>query len=594
MDKKNATNIIRWVLVITAAIVIFFTGRFMLKEEFWGYAPLYFFISCWYLIVALIFPVFSKHPKKLKLLAMSSLAGFIFFLGFPTKPVTLFMFVGFIPLLYVEDQIYKWRDSISRWEVFKYSFHALITWNILSTFWVANTSFVPSIAAFTLNSFFMAIPLIGYHFIRKRLGERYRYISLVVFWLCFEWIHLQWEISWPWLTLGNSFAHYPFVVQWYEYTGHLGGSLWILLMNIFLYKFIIKLQTKVELKVDDLMYPVFTLFGPILISVMIYVTYQEKGELRNISIVQPNYEPHYEKFNVPEKLQIDRFVRLSEECLTDSTDYLLYPETIFGYFDIDNLNREIPIQRLKNVVKGNPRTNIVSGLSTLKYYSGTDELSNATRKIERRDGTISYLEVQNSAVQFNANNLDEYEVHIKSKLVPGAEIFPFRKILFFLEPIVRMAGGSVEGHGRTKEREVFSNDFGEKIAPVICYESVYGEYVGSYIKKGANAIFIMTNDGWWDKTPGHIQHLNFARLRAVEHRRSIARSANTGISAFIDQKGNIIDKTKYGKEATLQGSIRFNKEITFYSKWGDIIARIAILGSILLIISGILKRFRKE
>ncbi|GLR19219.1 apolipoprotein N-acyltransferase [Portibacter lacus] len=590
---QSLGKVIRWALVLGAAIVIVFTGLEMRAEKFWGYTPLYFFISCWVLIVALLLPVYSKHPQKVKLLALSSLAGFILFLGFPTKPVTPFMFVGMIPLLYIEDKIFKWRPEISRWEIFKYTFNAFLIWNILSTFWVANTAFVPSIFAFTLNAAFMTIPWMGYHWVRKRLGDRYKYMALVCFWLCFEWIHLQWEISWPWLTLGNAFAQYPFVVQWYEYTGHLGGSLWILVMNILLYIFIVKLRAKVELKVEDLMYPVFTLFGPLMLSAMIYVTYQEKGELRNISIVQPNYEPHYEKFTVSDAEQLRTFVRLSELCLTDSTDYLLYPETIFGAFDVDKLNEEEPIKVFRSMLERFPRTNLVTGLVTYEVFGDNEERSDAARKVTW-GGKETWLELQNSAVQFPAGSDTDYDVHVKSKLVPGAEIFPYNKLLFFLTPIIKMSGGSVDGHGRQKERTVFSNQYEENIAPVICYESVYGEYVGQYMRKGANAIFIMTNDGWWDRTPGHVQHLKFAQIRAIEHRRAVARSANTGISAFIDQRGNILERTKYGKEATLQGSIRFNKELTFYSRWGDIIARMGILGSLLLLVSGTMKRFRKE
>lgn len=589
---RSLDKIVRWGLVAITATTIFFTGKYMLAEKFWGYTPLYFFIACWILVVALTLPWYSKHPQKYKLLALSSLAGFILFLGFPTKPVTPFMFIGLIPLLYVEDKINKWRPEISRWEIFKYSFNAFVIWNVLSTFWVANTSFAPSIFAFTMNSLFMSLPWIGYHWIRKRLGDRYGFASLVCFWLCFEWIHLQWEISWPWLTLGNAFAQYPFVVQWYEYTGHLGGTLWILVMNILIYRYIIKLRARVELTVQDLMYPVFTLFGPLMISAMIYITYQEKGESRNISIVQPNYEPHYEKFTVPEGEQVRSFVRLSELCLTDSTDYLLYPETVFGPENIDRLNEAPSIQAVKALLNRFPRSNFITGLSSYRILNDESEKSAISRK-SMSGGREIWYEGQNTAIQIPAGGGDEYDVHIKSKLVPGAEIFSYSEILFFLKPLVKMAGGSI-GLQRQKDRQVFENQYGEKIAPVICYESVYGDYVGQYMRKDANAIFIMTNDGWWDKTPGHVQHLKFAQLRAIEHRRSVARSANTGISAFIDQRGNITERTRYGKEATLQGSIRFNSELTFYSRWGDLIARLGILGSLLLFVAGVLKRFRKD
>lgn len=593
MDKKLRFQILKWIGVLVSLIVIYINGSEMLHLDFWGYRPLYFFMACWIFIMLLMEPFFSKHPKKYKLLALATLSGFILYIGFPTKPVTPFMFIGLIPLLYVEDQLFKWKETITRWEVFKFVFHAFVTWNILSTFWVANTAFIPSIVAFTLNSAFMAIPWVGYHYVRKRLGDRYRYLALISFWLCFEWIHLQWEISWPWLILGNSFAQYPFLVQWYEYTGHLGGTLWILIMNILLYIFIEKLRTRVELKVNDLMIPVFTLFGPLMLSAIMYVTYQEKGELRNISIIQPNYEPHYQKFEVSDAEQLRTFVRLSQECITDSTDYILYPETIFGYYDIEKLNNEPTIQVLKSVLDSFPRTNMIAGLSTFKVFKDGEVKSGAARQANI-GGENKWLEIQNVAVQFPSTDKSNYSVHIKSKLVPGAEIFPYKDLLFFLKPIIEKAGGSVSGHGRQNERTVFENQYGEKIAPVVCYESVYGDYVGQYMRKGANAIFIMTNDGWWDKTPGHIQHLKFAGLRAIEHRRSVARSANTGISAFIDQRGNILSRTNYGEEATLNGSIRFNKELTFYSKWGDLIARVGILSSILLIISSVMKRFRKN
>jgi len=521
---------------------------------------------------------------------MSSLAGFLLFIGFPTKPVTPFMFLGMIPLLWIEHKISSWKVGLSRWEIFKYAFNSFVIWNILSTFWVANTSFVPSIAAFTLNAAFMALPWVGYHWVHKRLGDRYKYVALICFWLCFEWIHLHWEISWPWLTLGNAFAQYPWVVQWYEYTGHLGGSLWILVMNVLIYVYIQKIRAKVELKVQDLMYPVFTLFTPLMLSAMIYITYQEKGEFRNISIVQPNYEPHYEKFTVPKSEQIRTFIRLSELSIADSTDYLLYPETVFGSDNVENLNDTPYLIAIKALLDRFPQTHLISGLSTYQFFEDQNAESTALREANVR-GEIVYYESQNSAIHLPADSRDDYELYVKGRLVPGAEIFPYSKLLFFFKPIVEMAGGGMLG--RSSERKIFVNQYDEGVAPVICYESIYGEYVGQYVKKGANAIFIMTNDGWWDKTPGHIQHLKFAQLRAIEHRRSIARSANTGVSAFIDQKGNILDKTKYGKETTLQGSIRFNKEITFYTRWGDIIARLGILGAILLLVSGTLKRFKK-
>ena len=139
-----------------------------------------------------------------------------------------------------------------------------------------------------------------------------------------------------------------------------------------------------------------------------------------------------------------------------------------------------------------------------------------------------------------------------------------------------------------KERSAFkASDLG--VAPVICYESVFGEYTTGYVKNGANALFIVTNDGWWDNTAGHKQHLLFASLRAIETRRPIARSANTGISCLINQRGDILQPTEYDEAATVKGTLLFNDTITFYVRYGDLIGRLAGFISILLLLNVIAK-----
>src|SRR5207247_2436074 len=107
-------------------------------------------------------------------------------------------------------------------------------------------------------------------------------------------------------------------------------------------------------------------------------------------------------------------------------------------------------------------------------------------------------------------------------------------------------GGTSGSLGMQKERTVFKTQSTINnpqsaifIAPAICYESIYGDFLSAYIRNGAEFIAVITNDGWWGDTPGYIQHENYARLAAIEFRRDIARSANTGISCFINQKGDI-------------------------------------------------------
>ena len=138
-------------------------------------------------------------------------------------------------------------------------------------------------------------------------------------------------------------------------------------------------------------------------------------------------------------------------------------------------------------------------------------------------------------------------------------------------------GGTVSMKTTQENRVAFAGIDGSKVAPIICYESVYGDFVTDYVKAGAEFLAIITNDAWWGDTQGHKQHLNYARLRAIENRRSIARSANTGISAIINQKGEIEKELGYGLRGSLKGSVNKNKELTFYSKHGDYLAKLAFI-----------------
>jgi apolipoprotein N-acyltransferase len=152
---------------------------------------------------------------------------------------------------------------------------------------------------------------------------------------------------------------------------------------------------------------------------------------------------------------------------------------------------------------------------------------------------------------------------------------PFAGSLGFLEKYAINLGGMTGSLGVDTIQHAFRNRAtGFTVAPSICYESVYGEYMGEFVKKGAQLIFIITNDGWWRDTPGHRQHCSYARLRAIESRRSIARSANTGISCFVNQRGDISQATEYWKPAAIKQAINANSEITFYTEHGDYIARI--------------------
>ena len=222
--------------------------------------------------------------------------------------------------------------------------------------------------------------------------------------------------------------------------------------------------------------------------------------------------------------------------------------------------------------------NIITGISSRKVFQPGEPLSVTARKFTQDEGYTGadmYYDSYNTAL-FVAHDSTLQKYH-KSKLTPGVENMPYLNVFPFLKKFAIDLGGTTGSLGVNPEQTPFIFRDGLKIAPCICYESVYGEFMNSFIQNGANVIFVITNDGWWGNTPGHRQHLLFSVLRAIETRRSIARSANTGISCFINQRGDISQRTEYWVPAVIRQKINANDKITFYVKYGDYIGRIFLL-----------------
>ncbi|HEX5624713.1 MAG TPA: apolipoprotein N-acyltransferase [Saprospiraceae bacterium] len=551
-----------------------FAAKHMANNHLWGNWPLVLLLGGW--MAFILFNRWLRPPaqENAGLLWLSILAGTLLGLGFLFSSPLLF--VGFAPLMILSERL-EASDSpgktLLQWS---YAFNSFVIWNLVSTYWVANAALIPGLAAFFLNSLFMTVPWMLMILLGRKL-PKWKYAAFAAFWIAFEWNHHVWEISWPWLTLGNGLAFVPKWIQWYDLTGCFGGSLWILTINILLAKAFLNPVQRMRLGTAAAL--IWLL--PVGFGYLKYAQFSPGGQPVEIAVIQPNYEPHYEKFQIDPADQMTRFENLSRKVIGPHTQYLVWPETSFEYLDVDQFGTDWRIQRMRALLAEYPGLRLVTGIGSLKGFRDGEALTDAARE-NTRGGFPRFFEIQNSAIQVSGMDAS-IPVYVKSKLVPGVETFPYRRLLPFLKPLVDQLGGSVHGLGRQKEREVFTTGT-LKIAPVICYESIYGNYIGDYIRKGAQAIFVMTNDGWWDDTPGYRQHLAFGALRAIEFRKPIARSANTGTSCFITARGDIQQATEYGKQASLNGSLLFNDHQTFYQTAGDFIAWFCAAASLCFLI----------
>lgn len=510
-------------------------------------------------------------PKKLFLLSV--LGGALLFLAWPPHGFPVILFFAFIPLLWIEHQFSSEHRVRSKPVLlFGLSYLTFFIWNISTTWWIWHASPGGAMMAILANSLIMTIIFFSFHIVKKRLATsplKFQTSNwlFVIFWLAFEHFHYRWELTWPWLTLGNAFAKNHTWIQWYEYTGTAGGSLWALILNVLCFEWLTGKTGRWK--------PIALLIVlPIIISFLIYYSFNNTTDSRNVNVVvvQPNIDPYSEKFHgMNFEEQLYKMLGLAKQKVDSLTDYLVFPETALTETIWENeLEHTGSIKILKDFLKKYPELKIVTGASTYYLFQKEEALSVTARKHGTSD---AYFDVYNTALQID--NTNTIQVYHKSKLVPGVERMPYPALFGFLESFAIDLGGTAGSLGTQEERTAFDGGT-TKVAPVICYESVFGEYVCDYINNGASLIFIITNDGWWGNSPGYKQHLLYGRLRSIETRKCIARSANTGISCFIDERGNFSQLTKWWTPAVIKNTITVNQERTFYTKYGDIIGRISL------------------
>ena len=522
----------------------------------------------------------------MKYIFLSLISALLLSISWPTYGIPFFIFFAFVPLLLMEQEISKFSKIHKKgWAVFGLTYLAFFIWNVVTTGWLyhaknpdGNNSLLAVAIPVIVNSLLMSLVFQLYYWYKKVRGTYFGLVFFVAIWLSFERFHLNWEFTWPWLNLGNAFSEYPQLIQWYDTIGATGGSFWILLINVFAF-YTLRIWQAGRIRKDlvkNISILTVIIVLPLLISIYKYNSYQEKpvGEVTTL-LLQPKLDPYTEKYSKDSLQILGELLSLAEENSKTKVDFFIAPETAFpgnGSLSENGFNKSTSIAIAKEFLGKHPQSIFLTGASTHKFLFDEAETQDYSTEIQEGVWVNSY----NSALQIIPNQ--NVEVYHKAKLVPGVEIFPYIR---YLKPILGDAmldfGGANSSLGIDKERKVFSNRFNKaKMAKIICYESIYGEYIKDKEKNGANLLAIMTNDSWWDNTEGHKQLLSYARLRAIETRREIVRAANSGISAHINARGDILQDTFYDDRTALLVKANLLEEKSIYTKIGDLISRIAI------------------
>lgn len=528
--------------------------------------------------------MFPKIPNSI----LAIISGLLLSAGW-FAPTTILLFFAWVPLFIIENTISN-SETLKRkkLKLIGFVYLSFFIWNICVTWWIYYASFGGAAMAIVCNPIFMCVVFMIWHNLKRRINKPWAIWLLIPIWLGYEYGHTLWDLTWSWLILGNAFAFNHNWVQWYEFTGTSGGSLWVLIVNILFFNLI---KNK-SFNVKAIAQPALVLIVPIIISYVIVFTANQThttGSYKTV-IVQPNVDPYNDKFYFAPEKQLHKLLVQINGKIDTSTKFLVLPETFLTENYVEGKENDSYSLHflIDSVLKNYPKLTIITGANTFHVFSANETPSSTARK----DGNSGeYFDVFNTGLQLNNEGVTYYH---KSKLVPGVERMPFPILFKPLESLAINLGGTMGSLGTQEERSVFlSHNKKVSIAPVICYESVYSDYVAEYVRNGANLIFILTNDGWWENTPGHRQHLAYSRLRAIETRREIARCANTGISCFVTPYGEIEQATPYWEQAIITKNMSPNNEQTLFVKFGDIISYTSSVLAILLLIWSQLLRFKK-
>lgn len=497
------------------------------------------------------------------------------------------LLIGFVPLLWVSASYDDTRRSW--WGMFGWATLAFVLWNALTIWWIWYATPVGPPAATLASTTMNMIAFMLFHTVSKKAPKALAYVTLVTAWITTEYWYTVGDFSWPWLILGNGFSHEVWAVQWYEYTGVFGGTLWVLLSNILIFE---ALQARRSTR--RWAAAACSVALPMIASLCIWQSWEQPDEgTARVSVIQPNVDC-YDKFNGRAEWQERNIVDLLTE-VPAGAQFILLPETAVprhywepGLTETRFDNEPGPFwQELADTLRSShPQALLVTGAFTNRYYAAGLQ----PRTAEGNPYGEGYYDDFNTAV--GLDSAGHTQLHHKGKLVIGVENTP-TVIFDLMQFLVIDLGGVVGQIGMGQHGTAFGHA-GMRMGPAICYEGLYGDFYGDFVRRGAQFMAIISNDGWWGDTPGYKHLFTISRLRAIEHRRAIARSANTGMSGFISARGDIGETLGWEKRGVISAAVPLNSELTFYTRYGDYLGRISEYLTLLCVLYYIAYRVKRK
>ncbi|MEM7659193.1 MAG: apolipoprotein N-acyltransferase [Bacteroidota bacterium] len=478
-------------------------------------------------------------------------------------------FVAFAPLLYYFDQ-----KKLPFRKRFAISYLFIFLWQIGSTFWLFRTNVVNVALLNLINSLLPALILAAAFQLKPTIKRRFPiYAGILLAWLSLEFAQHNSQLSFPLLTLGNVLGNWPGLIQWYEWTGVLGGTIWIWLFNFAALELFLAYQQDKRFSMKTALFPSLTLVLPIAVSLFLGQTTALSNKNVEIVTVHPDLDCYTEKYDWPIDTVVDRHLALSLSLITEHTSYVVWPENAIPDGGWTNTIAEDPLwQRIADSLAAFPKVQLITG--AVLYHPVSQAAADRDPLIHFQEHTNTHFRTYNGVVQLSKGQAPQ--IRTKQQLVAFEETLPYSQSLHFLDGVIPSLG-KFAFSASTANQHVFRTPDGLASTPLICYETAFGESTAQYVRQGAKLLFVILNEGWYQNKFGARQFMRLSQIRAIETRRAVARSSNFGASGFIDPYGNIVSATDEFEATALRQRLPMQSQITLYVRYGDYLGYLAVV-----------------
>ncbi|HEX8618851.1 MAG TPA: apolipoprotein N-acyltransferase [Thermoanaerobaculia bacterium] len=490
-------------------------------------------------------------------LALSILSGVLFALAFPNHSHGYLAFIAFAPLLIAVVRARTTREAFGLgWLAQTTAWLIMVPWVVRAMTYYGGLPYAVGIALLLAMALILGMygALFALIVTRLKLGVRFApWLLVPLTWAALEYLRTYFLTGFPWNLLATTLIDYPSFIQIDRFAGPYLVAALILVPSTVAAWWITQTPLPIArvLVGGALGILMLVWWGTGLVASKLNAR-PTGAELATAALLQPNIAQQMRWDPENAILIFRKMVTMTEQAAKNGAQIVIWPEsTVPLSYTEDDAFRE--------------------SIEALSKRYDIDIILGSVATDPSRVGRI-----WNSAFLVSkGRTVGHYD---KIRLVPFGEYVPLRRVLFFAEKLVHAVGEFEFG---TNDRPLVGK---RSYGPAICYEVVYPQIARTQVRNGADVIVTITNDGWYDGTSAPPQHLQQARLRAIETDRYMLRAATTGISAFIDPTGRILSSVPMGKDGTIYAKFQARTTITPYVRFGDWFAWLASLAVVITLV----------